>query len=153
MNSLNDLLDKVKKYNEEHMDDLEKEIKSKRQLAIINIHDSWGHRYPGYSGMFITKEKELYIYQHYEIKPDFMKGDPNYIKLIRVITDDEYNEVTKQIEEKILPFKFEYKRIYDATYKIYINYNGVKKEIENHTDLSDYFRNLIKGLKDKEPDK
>ena len=144
MDGFEDILNKINDYNEKNMDEVEREIRDKRKTAMIDVYDSWGHEYAGYGGIFVTTKKELYVYQYYFRKPSFMNGETNWIKFKRILTDDEFNQVTKMIEEKILPFEFEYHRIYDASYDIIINYNGIKKEIENHMDISKIFRETDK---------
>ncbi|MBR3280570.1 MAG: hypothetical protein IKI57_01810 [Clostridia bacterium] len=123
---------------------IDSEIKEKQKESIIDVSQWWGFEFAGYGGYCINDRKELYSYTYYHRHPQ-TNINPNYIKLVKVLSDDEYNQILDFIE-KTIENEYDPKMIKDAGYEITINYNGVYKQIINYMDIHDNIKNLIKSF-------
>jgi len=124
---------------------IDAEIKDKSKKSIIDIRHWWGFEFAGYGGSFINEKKELYSYTYYFRHPQTSKN-PNYIEFVKVLSDDEYNQVIEFIK-KVINKEYGYNMMKDAGYEIKINYNGVHKEIINHMEVYNIIDTIIKGIK------
>ena len=103
-----------------------------RENLLLEIKNWWGHRFPGSMGTIITTNKEVYRYQFYNRKPDFIEGNCNFITKVRDLTDEEYSKIYAFIENEIISKSYENKKMYDASYIVVANYNGIRRVIENN---------------------
>lgn len=103
-----------------------------RDRAILEVCSWWGLGNAGYSGAFITYNKEIYTYQYYQRPSDINK---NYITKRKLLNDEKYDEITKFIEEEIIGKRFNDEKILDVGFDVLVNYNGTKKIIKNNKGL------------------
>lgn len=122
------LIGMLKKFNDKE-EGMNKDIEEIKGKAIIEVSESYGGDYNPYSsGIIVTNDKEIYKY----LMPLDSKENVNFIKENRTLSDEEFNEVTKFIENEIINKKYEDEMIMDAGFNVTINYNGVKKKIKNN---------------------
>ena len=111
-----------------------------RENTIIAIDEWWGHKYPGYKGIIVTNNKEVYKYQYYHIIPEELKRtNSNYIVKIKDLDDNEYQKIIMFIENEIANKQFVDQMIFDAGFDILINYNGINKKIKNNKGFGNNF--------------
>ena len=97
--------------------------------AIFIVSKWWGVHDPGYAGTIITQNKELYSYQFYHFPQEPEKT--NAITKIRELNVEEYNEVINFIENEIINKGISNEDLFDAGFKVTVNYNGTTKAIKN----------------------
>ena len=124
----------------------EKEFKEKldkiMENSIIATKTWWGHEYPGYSGIIVTNNKEIYIYQYYfrvpkEVKENEKEFWSTYILKKKDLNDEEFQKIIMFIESEIENKQFTDKMIFDAGYDLFINYNGLNMKIQNNKEHGD----------------
>ncbi len=124
----------------------EKEFKEKldkiMEKSIITTKTWWGHEYPGYSGIIVTNNKEIYIYQYYfrvpkEVKENEKEFWSTYILKKKDLNDEEFQKIIMFIESEIENKQFTDKMIFDAGYDLFINYNGLNMKIQNNKEHGD----------------
>lgn len=124
----------------------EKEFKEKldkiMENSIIATKTWWGHEYPGYSGIIVTNNKEIYIYQYYfrvpkEVKENEKEFWSTYILKKKDLNDEEFQKIIMFIECEIENKQFTDKMIFDAGYDLFINYNGLNMKIQNNKEHGD----------------
>lgn len=108
------------------------ELNKIRENMIIELSHSWGLRYAGYQGIIVNTNKEVYSYQFNIILPDNSEGEKKYLKKIKALTENEFDMLSEFIKKEITSKEFENKIIRDASYKVTVNYNGIKKSIINN---------------------
>ena len=112
-------------------------LNSIRENAVIAINTWWGHEYPGYSGIIVTNNKEIYTYQYYFRVPKTLKETKvnffdSYIKKNKDLNNEEYNKIIMFIENEIVNKQFTDQMMYDAGFDLLINYNGINKNVKNN---------------------
>ena len=110
--------------------------------SIIATKTWWGHEYPGYSGIIVTNNKEIYIYQYYfrvpkEVKENEKEFWSTYILKKKDLNDEEFQKIIMFIECEIENKQFTDKMIFDAGYDLFINYNGLNMKIQNNKEHGD----------------
>ena len=115
------------------------EIEFKEQLnkikanMVMGISHWWGLKNPGYSGILVNDNKELYEYQYYFFAPRKLDEiNHNHIRKVKDLNEKEYKNIINFIENEIIDKQFDNKKIFDVGYNLLINYNGINREIINN---------------------
>lgn len=117
------------KFSKEHLGEI-------RKKAILECYNWWGLKYPGFSGIILTEDNEMYSYSYYERIPEELKDkNINYIVKNKELNTKDYKKVKKFIENEILTHQFDNVVMRDAGYDVILNYNGVKMTIANNKGL------------------
>lgn len=125
----------------------EERLEEIRKKSILECYDWWGLKYPGFGGMIITKDNEMYSYNYYIRIPNELKGQStNYIVKNKVLKSKDYKKVKNFIEKELLNKQFDQALIRDASYDVIINYNGVKTELYNCTPIYNKTTEFMKKI-------
>ena len=104
-----------------------------------------GLHVPCHGGLLITLDKKIYSYTYYQYYND---GDSG-IQETKELTDEEYHKVITFIKDNIIKKEFDYQPTTDVTRTIIVNYEGVRRKIQDNMKLSSavykFFEDLIKG--------
>ena len=102
---------------------------------------------PGESGVIITKDKKKYLFHNYRSIAPSLEGkiEKEYLSNGIELSDDVYEELIKIIENEILNKKHEYAMIFDLSFSIEGNYNGVDFKLENNQELYGKIFKLLGG--------
>ncbi len=101
--------------------------------ALLDVYCVWGNgAIPGCSGTIVTSDKKIYKYAGYNHRyAIFQKND---IIETKELNEQEYAQIVNFIENEILNKEYEDYMIYDVSFIVKVNYNGVTKKIENNTE-------------------
>lgn len=139
---LKEIFERDEKESEEFYNKLE-EI---RENVILEVAHWGGLKNGGHGGTIITKNKEVYSYQRYNMPKEIYPGNDNFIRKDKELDSNEYNKVIKFIEDEIVNKDFQDKQIFDAGFDVTINYNGIEKTVKNDNELYDKAKQLINEL-------
>lgn len=140
------LLHRIPEIQNEENSIVKSQLKEKRENLLFEISSWWGGNYPGYSGTIITIDKKLYNYQEEHSFDENTNKPINFFTQGNSLNDEDYSQIIKFIEQKIVPIEYKYQRIYDAGFSILVHYNGINYCIENNTELYQEAKSLIKKI-------
>ena len=109
-----------------------KELDEIRENSLIELSQWWGHMYGGYSGTIITKNREVYKYQYYHTVPNSFEGNAIFINKIRDLNEEEFERINTFIKDEIIDKQYTNEIMFDAGFTVVVDYNGIKKVIENN---------------------
>ncbi len=141
-----DKLKEIIERDEKESQEFDNKLKEIRKNAILEVASWWGLKNSGNRGTIITKNKEVYSYQHYFIPKEINPENDNFITKSKELDSNEYNKVIKFIKDEIVNKDFQDKRIFDAGFNVIINYNGIEKTVKNDEEIYDKAEQLIDEL-------
>ena len=112
---------------------------------ILQIHSSWGWHQPGNAGYILTDEKIIYHYQElHQIGDRPTKEGMNFFIEERTLSDKEYETIINWLQENILKKEYNMINSRDSWTKIYVNLNNQEKIVNNHMDVYNQIKDMIK---------
>ena len=125
------------------------------EKKIFEVMNSWGHDNPGLEAYIVTEKRELYYYEkHIEFTSNVVEKDSTFIerediKLIRSLSEIEYQQILDFIKNNIVGKRFEDNIICDAGFTVTAEYNSEKYTIKNNVEnLYKPAYELIKSMLD-----
>lgn len=102
---------------------------------------------PGSNGIIITKDKKKYLYHNYRSIAPSLEGkvEKEYLSPGVELSDDIYEELIAIIENELLAKKHEYVMLFDISFSIEGNYNGVDFKFEDNEELYGKIFKLLGG--------
>ena len=140
------------KKSQEEYEEWNNKLKELGKNAIIEVFLSGAGDF-GFSnsGYLVTSNKEIYkfLIEHSFSFHDYEKHE-SFISKMKDLTDEGYKKVTDFIENELLSTEFEEEMIFDASFYIIVNYNGVNKEIKNNMEIYDKAKDFLGEMADDE---
>lgn len=130
---------------EDKIEKMEEKIEKLKKDYLISFKTTYGLSLtPGKSEYIVTKDKKLYVFEmHHFITPFMEKHNiPKESVNEYDLTEEQYNELEKFIEENIRGKVFEPVFIYDASYSV----TGLDFSVHNYTDLYNKGFEIIKRI-------
>ncbi len=127
---------------------MEEKLEMLRSNSLIELKTWAGlSPTPGVSGVIVTNDKKIYYYHKYNYVSPSLKDmvEPEGLSEGITINNKRYKKLIKYIEENIIDKTFENRVILDATFHIYVNYDGKKIVINNYPEINSEISKIIGG--------
>lgn len=138
---------KIDEQNEQT--EFNKRLDEIRKNVVIQV-SNWGGlgKNAGYGGVIVTDDKCIYTYKYYFNFTESEGKKANFIDK-KDLTEEEFSKIAKFIEDEIANKEFEDIMMFDAGFKVEINYKGITKKIKNDREIYAKAKEIINTILEK----
>ena len=129
---------------------MQEKLNDLKNNCLLEVSHWWGFMGGGNSGTIITQDKKLYTYTFHNNLTPILKDNNiplEYISKGQKLTEEEYQTITKFIENEIVGKTFEFMCIRDSSYSVRGTYNGKKFNVPNNVGFGDEIKLFNKANK------